>query len=84
MLKNLQQAVTDLAQQGQEIFNKSCIGCHAVTPANTTPETARLAPNLTNFGERSRIAGVLDHNEEELKKWIRNPETYKPGNKMTG
>lgn len=77
-------AETPLAQDGQEIFNNSCIGCHAVTPANKTPEAARQAPNLTNFGERSRIAGVLDHNEEELKNWIREPDTYKPGNKMTG
>lgn len=77
-------AESALAQEGQELFNKSCIGCHAVTPANTTPEAARQAPNLTNFGDRSRIAGILEHNEEELKKWLRNPETYKPGNKMTG
>ena len=37
------------SSEGQEIFNKSCIGCHAVTPTNSTPEAARLAPNLTNF-----------------------------------
>lgn len=72
-----------LAQQGQEIFNKSCIGCHAVTPSNKMPDTARIAPNLSNFGDRSRVAGVLDHNKTEVKNWIRNPETYKPGNKMT-
>jgi cytochrome c oxidase subunit II len=77
-------AQTDVAQQGQEIFNNSCIGCHAVTPANTTPEAARRAPNLTNFGERSRIAGVLDHSEEDLKKWLVAPDKYKPGNLMTG
>lgn len=78
------QAETDLAQQGQEIFNNSCIGCHAVTPANTAPEAARLAPNLTNFGDRTRVAGVLEHTEEDLKKWLKDPEAYKPGNKMTG
>jgi len=83
-VKEPQKAQTDLAAQGQDIFNKSCIGCHAVTPANKMPETARLAPNLTNFGERSRVAGILDHNKEELKNWIKNPETYKPGNQMTG
>ncbi|MDZ5470653.1 cytochrome c oxidase subunit II [Bacillus sp. 31A1R] len=77
-------AETPLAQQGQEIFNNSCIGCHAVTPSNSAPEAARLAPNLSNFGERSRIAGILDYNEEELKNWLRDPEVYKPGNKMTG
>jgi cytochrome c oxidase subunit 2 len=83
-VKKPQKADTDVAAQGQEIFNQSCIGCHAVTPANNMPETARLAPNLTNFGDRSRVAGVLDHNKEELKNWIKNPETYKPGNMMTG
>ncbi|WHY79205.1 cytochrome c oxidase subunit II [Neobacillus sp. WH10] len=83
-VKEPQKAQTDLAAQGQDIFNKSCIGCHAVTPANKMPETARLAPNLTNFGDRSRVAGILDHNKEELKNWVKNPETYKPGNQMTG
>jgi cytochrome c oxidase subunit II len=78
-----QQPANDLAQEGQEIFNKSCIGCHAVTPIDERPEAARTAPNLANFGERSRIAGILEHNEEELKNWLSNPETYKPGNKMS-
>jgi cytochrome c oxidase subunit 2 len=72
-----------VAAQGQEIFNQSCIGCHAVTPSNKMPDTARLAPNLSNFGNRSRVAGVLPHNKTEIKNWIRNPETYKPGNMMT-
>jgi cytochrome c oxidase subunit 2 len=83
-VKEPQKAEGAVAAQGQEIFNQSCIGCHAVTPSNQTPEAARLAPNLTNYGERSRVAGILDHNKEELKNWIRNPETYKPGNLMTG
>lgn len=83
-VKEPQKVQGDVAAQGQELFNQSCIGCHAVTPSNKMPETARLAPNLSNFGDRSRVAGVLDHNKEELKNWIRNPETYKPGNLMTG
>jgi cytochrome c oxidase subunit 2 len=83
-VKEPQKAEGAVAAQGQELFNQSCIGCHAVTPSNQTPEAARLAPNLTNYGERSRVAGILDHNKEELKNWIRNPETYKPGNLMTG
>lgn len=83
-VKKPQQATTSLAIEGQKIFNQSCIGCHAVTPSNSTPETARLAPNLTNFGDRSRVAGILPHTKEDLKKWIKNPEMYKPGNKMTG
>ncbi|MED4968715.1 cytochrome c oxidase subunit II [Geobacillus sp. NFOSA3] len=77
--------VTDpVAKQGEEIFNKSCIGCHAVTPIDKRPEQARTAPNLANFGDRERIAGILEHNEENLKKWLKDPESVKPGNKMTG
>lgn len=79
-----QEPTTAEEKEGKEVFAKSCIGCHAITPQDGRPEAARLAPNLANFGERSRIAGILDHNEENLKNWIKDPETYKPGNKMTG
>lgn len=84
-MKNAKPVVTDpVAKQGEAIFNKSCIGCHAVTPVDKRPEQARTAPNLGNFGDRERIAGVLEHNEENLKKWLKDPEGVKPGNKMTG
>lgn len=73
-----------LAQQGETVFTKSCIGCHAVTPTDTRPESARTAPNLATFGERQKIAGVLDHTNENLKKWLKSPDAYKPGNTMTG
>jgi cytochrome c oxidase subunit II len=79
-VKTAEKADSALAQEGQDLFNKSCIGCHAVTP--TQPKG--IGPNLTTFGERSRIAGVLDHNEKELKNWLRDPESLKPANKMTG
>ncbi|MEK3887099.1 cytochrome c oxidase subunit II [Bacillus sp. FSL K6-3431] len=77
-------ATTDLAKQGEEIFTQSCIQCHAVSPSNEAPAQTRRAPNLTNFGEREKIAGILDHTEEELERWLQDPEKIKPGNKMTG
>ncbi|MBS4217880.1 cytochrome c oxidase subunit II [Bacillus sp. FJAT-49711] len=73
---------TDLARKGEEVFNNSCLSCHAIDPSNEAPAAGRIAPNLANFGERERIAGILDHNEEELKRWIRESDTIKPGNKM--
>ncbi|TDM03910.1 cytochrome c oxidase subunit II [Macrococcus carouselicus] len=73
-------ATSDSAKEGEKVFKQSCIGCHAVTP---TGKGAK-GPNLTTFGERTRIAGVLEHNEENLKKWIKDPDSIKPGNKMTG
>jgi len=85
-MKNAKQVtVADpVAKQGEEIFNQSCIGCHAVTPVDNRPEQARTAPNLANFADRERIAGILEHNEENLKAWLKDPESLKPGNKMTG
>lgn len=75
---------TELAQQGEELFNQSCIGCHAITPQDIKPAEARLGPNLATFGERSRIAGFLEHNEENLKDWLKDPQALKPGNTMVG
>ncbi|HLR39029.1 MAG TPA: cytochrome c oxidase subunit II [Jeotgalicoccus sp.] len=68
------------AKEGQEIFNNSCIGCHAVTPTGA----GAVGPNLTNFGDRELVAGILEHNKENLVDWIKDPESIKPGNKMTG
>lgn len=79
-VKKAKPALTADAKQGEKVFKQSCQGCHAVTP---TGKGAK-GPNLTTFGERTRVAGVLDHNEENLKKWIKDPESVKPGNKMTG
>lgn len=69
----------ELAQTGQELFENSCIACHATAGAVST---GGVAPNLAAFGDRSRIAGFLPHTEENLIKWIADPQEYKPGNLM--
>jgi cytochrome c oxidase subunit 2 len=68
------------ADEGEQIFNDSCMGCHATTPTGT----GAVGPNLTNFGDRDLIAGFMDHTEEDLVDWIKDPESHKPGNNMTG
>lgn len=74
------EAKTDLAKQGEKIFNENnCIACHAINTGEKRP----TAPNLANFGERNSIAGRLEHSEENLKEWLRDPEAIKPGNKMS-
>ena len=48
------------------------------------PPTAFAAPNLTDLGLRTTIgAGLVDLNRENLRQWVRNPESIKPGNRMT-
>lgn len=75
---------TDLAKQGEQLFTeKSCIGCHAVDSKDTRPQQARTAPNLANFGERELVAGILENKDKNVKKWLKDPESVKPGNKMS-
>lgn len=77
-------ASTELAVQGEQLFEeKGCIACHAVSPADERPAAARTAPNLATFGERARVAGILPNDAENIRNWLKDPETYKPGNKMT-
>ncbi|MFJ7730581.1 cytochrome c oxidase subunit II [Lysinibacillus sp. NPDC097231] len=76
--KMADKASTDL---GEATFANSCLGCHAVSG---TGVSGAPGPNLAAFGDRNRVAGILEHNEENLKAWIKNPEQFKPGNLMTG
>ena len=41
------------------------------------------APNLTDLRSRQTLgAGLIDLNVENLRRWLRNPEDVKPGNRM--
>lgn len=55
------------------------MSCHA---NGTSPN--KIGPNVSNFGDRERIAGVLEYNKENLMEWIETKgEEMKPGNMMT-
>lgn len=71
-----------VAQEGKELFEaNNCMNCHATDSAATGG--APIGPNLTSFGDRSNIAGILEHDKENLVDWIMDPDAIKPGNKMT-
>ncbi|GKV55713.1 cytochrome c oxidase subunit 2 [Sporosarcina sp. NCCP-2222] len=65
--------------QGEEVFEASCIYCHANSGAG---ESGAQGPNLATFGDRNRIAGYMDHTKENLIEWIKDPQEHKPGNTM--
>lgn len=68
-----------LPSAGQEVFANNCMSCHA---NGTSPN--KIGPNVSNFGDRERIAGVLEYNKENLMEWIETKgEEMKPGNMMT-
>ncbi len=80
-------ADADSADQGEALFAESCIACHAVSGAGDpdymgVEHAGAVGPNLTTFGDRNRVAGFMDHDEESLKNWIEDTQKYKPGNLM--
>lgn len=70
-----------LIAEGRRLFKeKTCISCHNVRGHEGVGITG---PDLTKVGARSTIAaGVLENSPERMHQWIKDPEYFKPGNKM--
>lgn len=69
-----------------EKFKSACLTCHAVGDM-----TNGSAPSLTGIGSRESVAGILLNDDtgedgapilENLKTWLHDPQSVKPGNKM--
>jgi len=69
---------TSVPSEGQRIFESTaCINCHSVAG---TAANGRFGPDLTHLMSRDTIAaGVAANTDENLRRWIRNPDTVKPG-----
>jgi cytochrome c oxidase subunit 2 len=67
--------------EGQQVFETTaCINCHTVTG---TVADGRFGPDLTHLMSRETIAsGAAPNTPENLRLWIKNPDTIKPGSKM--
>jgi len=63
---------------GRKVFeNRACMNCHAIAG---TSATGRFGPDLTHLMSRATLAsGAVENNENNLKQWIANPDTFKPG-----
>lgn len=70
-----------LISQGREAFSANqCIGCHTVRGHEGG---GVVGPDLTHVGSRTTIAaGLLENTEENLYRWITEPQHVKPGNFM--
>lgn len=70
-----------LLRRGEAVFfEASCHACHAI--AGTRAE-ARLGPDLTHLGSRRTLgAGRIENTDEQLARWIADPQELKPGNLM--
>ncbi|MEK6620601.1 MAG: cytochrome c oxidase subunit II [Chloroflexota bacterium] len=71
-----------VTKAGRELFlSLACAGCHTV---QGTAARGKVAPrDLTRIASFQDIAGVLRPvNEENLKRWIKDPPAVKPGTQM--
>ncbi|HVU88714.1 MAG TPA: cytochrome c oxidase subunit II [Pirellulales bacterium] len=72
-------AVSDSSvEEGRLAFlGQSCVNCHRV---RGTPADGTYAPDLTHLMSRTTLAsGLIENNEENLRRWIADPQNVKEG-----
>jgi cytochrome c oxidase subunit 2 len=71
----------DAAEEGRRIFETTaCVNCHAV--AGTVAD-GHFGPDLTHLMSRDTIAsGAASNTRENLRAWIQQPDSIKPGSLM--
>lgn len=75
-------AVSDgSVEEGRRIFESTgCVNCHAITG---TVANGRFGPDLTHLMSRDTIAsGIAPNTSENLRRWIQDPDSMKPGSLM--
>lgn len=73
-------ASADAAAGKQLFFSYTCVNCHTI---RGTEATASIGPDLTNIALRKELGGgVLENSPENLARWLKNPQEFKPGSKM--
>jgi len=72
---------SDQVSRGRQIFETTaCINCHTVTG---TVANGRFGPDLTHLMSRETLgSGAIANTRENLRKWIKDPDSMKPGSKM--
>jgi cytochrome c oxidase subunit 2 len=82
-VKSQQQVPADSPSQiaGKAVFlQNACRNCHTVAG---TSANGKFGPDLTHVGSRDTLAsGIIENTPENLKKWIDNPDSFKPGSLM--
>jgi len=68
----------DSSSEGRRVFERTaCINCHTVAG---TAANGRFGPDLTHLMSRETLgSGVAPNTAENLRRWIRRPDDFKPG-----
>ncbi|HTJ02446.1 MAG TPA: c-type cytochrome [Methylovirgula sp.] len=69
------------AHHGAKIIRQlGCGNCHTIP--GVADARGNVGPPLTRIADRAFIAGVLPNTPENMRAWIRAPQTIVPGNAM--
>jgi cytochrome c oxidase subunit 2 len=68
-------------RRGRKLFlGEACSGCHEI---RGTDARGQIGPDLTHLATRTSLAaGTIANSQAVLGRWIRDPQHFKPGNKM--
>jgi cytochrome c oxidase subunit II len=77
------QPVASSGSPGEQVFlRNTCVACHAI---RGLPAAGNVGPDLTHFGSRTTLgAGVVANTPTNLRQWISNAQSVKPGVLMPG
>ncbi|HEX6514769.1 MAG TPA: c-type cytochrome [Nocardioidaceae bacterium] len=76
-----QEATVGSPDRGAELIRSyGCGSCHMVPGVDGAD--GLVGPPLTHFARRSYIAGELPNSEDNLHRWIRDPQAVEPGTAM--
>ena len=72
---------TPEARDGERVFRDSqCAGCHTI---RGTAARGGIGPDLTHLRTRNTLAALtLPNTRSKLSAWVRDPQRFKPGNRM--
>jgi cytochrome c oxidase subunit 2 len=72
---------SDSVAESRRIFETTaCVNCHTVSG---TSAHGTFGPDLTHLMSRETVgAGAAPLTQDNLRQWIMNPDTFKPGSKM--
>ena len=75
------------AAQGKLVFDKRCVGCHAIEQNREGPRLAgvygRAAGSEPQFSYSEALKKAhITWNDDSLERWLTDPDIYVPGNDM--
>ena len=79
--KNAKEPKDSLAMRGAELFQiNTCANCHQI---KGTKAVANVGPDLTHLASRELLlTGLMDNSQENIFKWVSQPQKIKPGAHM--